>query len=1244
MSHRSPARAVALLLSLAGAPLAAQGVDVIRGRVTGPDNLPVEGAQVTVTTLSGAVSRTGRTDTNGRYMITFPGGDGDYFVNFAAIGFAPRRFEVKRVAEEDILVADARLSRAATALDAVRVEAPRDRPTRNDNAADIGGSERRTDVSALAASQLGDLAAMAASLPGVLLVPGADGDPSGFSVLGLSPDQNSTTLNGQNFGGSTLPRDAAVTSSLTTSPYDVSRGGFSGGNFNLRTRSGTNFIQRTASLLLDAPQLQWTDQAARALGQEYSNTSLGGLFSGPVRYNTAFYNVSYQLGRRSNDLRSLLNTDPVGLQAAGIARDSVTRLLGILGGLNVPTTAGRSFSERLSDQASLLAAFDLAPPGSRNGSAYNLTLSGAYSRQSPVSNLTTELPAHSGNRTDWNWGVQARHSTYFLFGMLSETTLGLNAQQTSNSPFLDMPSGTVRVNSTFADGSNGVKTVAFGGSPTLATSTASSSVAFTNQLSWFTASNKHRIKLTTEFRRDAYSLDQRPNQYGSLAFNSLGDLQLGIPALFSRQLQPRVRGGSQLVGAIALGDSYRPVRDLQIQYGVRLDGNRFDIGPAENPQLALLFGTTNTSVPNRLYVSPRLGFSWTYGEAAQIGGFDGAFRGPRAVVRGGVGVFQSTPGTQLPGSSIDNTGLPTGLQQLTCVGAAAPVPDWSTWLANPSTIPATCAGGSPGFASAVPNVSLLAGDYVAPRSWRANLQWNGPVLGNRLNATFDVTYSANLNQAGNVDLNFLGTPQFTLAGEAGRPVFVAPSAIDSATGAIAAGASRTSALYNRVTQLRSDLRSESRQFRVTISPSTFNSSYAWSLSYVYSTVRDRQRGFNGSTGANPYDVEWARSAFDSRHQVQYSVFYNWLDVVRISWNGSIRSGTPFTPLVSGDVNGDGYFNDRAFVYNPATTTDPAIAASMRALMASAPSYVRDCLASQMGAVARRNSCEGPWTTTANLSLSFNPLRLRLPQRASLSLMVSNPLGAADLLLNGEKNVQGWGQAAIPDQNLLYVRGFNPTTQRYKYDVNQRFGSANPLFSTFRTPVTLTAIFRLDIGPTREQQSLTQQLNLGRRTEGNKLNEGIIRAIYANGGLVNPMGQILRQSDTLGLAPVQADSLATMNRWYLVRLDSIWSPLGKFLAALPNAYDEDEAYGRYRRAREASVDLLKRITPSVRALLTDEQRRKLPAIVASYMDPRFLASIRSGTAGSGGSDLFPGGGGGPLGLPAGGGGQQTIIIR
>ena len=131
MRHRLPSFVLAVLAAAAtAAPASAQAVDVIRGRVTGPENQPLEGTQVTVTTLSGAVSRTARTDQNGRYTVTFPGGDGDYFVTFNSIGYAQRRFEIKRVADEDILIADARMSRTAQSLGEVRVQGDRTRPQR----------------------------------------------------------------------------------------------------------------------------------------------------------------------------------------------------------------------------------------------------------------------------------------------------------------------------------------------------------------------------------------------------------------------------------------------------------------------------------------------------------------------------------------------------------------------------------------------------------------------------------------------------------------------------------------------------------------------------------------------------------------------------------------------------------------------------------------------------------------------------------------------------------------------------------------------------------------------------------------------------------------------------------------------------------------------------------------------------------------------------------------------------------
>ncbi len=1236
---------LALLVLLTSSRAAsAQGVDVIRGQVTGPDDVPIENANVTATSVSGGVNRFARTDRGGRFTITFPGGEGDYFITFTSIGFVPRRFEIKRTADQEILVADAKLQRAAPMLDTVRVAAERNRVARTDGrtAPDISGTEQAATNAAVAANQQGDLNAIAATIPGVTPVTGADGDPAGFSVLGLSADQNSTTLNGNPFGSSTIPREANVSTSVVTTPYDVSRGGFSGAQFNIRTGAGSNFIRRSNSLNFDAPQLQWTDPTARALGQQYTNVSLGGSLGGPLVMDKAFYNVSYQLGRRSNDLYSLLNTSPLGLQSAGISADSVARLIDLLDAAKVPTLVnGVAPSNRLSDNGSMFGSLDFTPPGSSSGQTFNVVFNGFWSRQTPAGPLTSEFPAHSGDRTNWNSGVTGTHTAY-VKSLLSESSIGFNGNRQYGSPYTNIPNASVLVNSSFPDGTSSVGQVSFGGNPFIGTSGRNLGLNAGNQLSWFSRSNKHRIKFTSEIRQDAYERDQTTNALGTFYFNSLADVAANRPASYTRALSPRVQSASQTFGAVSLGDSWKRTPNLQIQYGMRLDANRFSTSPLLNPDVESTFGRRNDETPNRVYASPRVGFSWTYGAATQIAAFEGAARIPRAVVRGGVGVFQNVSQASLLGSAIDNTGLPGAIQQLTCVGSAAPIPDWNAYMQDPNAIPSACADGSTGgaFANSAPNVTMFARDYSAPRSVRGNLQWNGPILGNRFSATVEGTYSSNLAISSFVDLNFSASPRFFQPDEDGRPVYVQPGSIVPASGAVASRDARVSTLFNRVSEQRSDLRGVSRQLRLGINPTNFSSNFTWNTSYVYANNREQFRGFT-STSGDPTAVAWGRSTFDSRHQVTYNLGYNFFDAVRVNWFGRFASGSAFTPLTQGDVNGDGYNNDRAFVFDPDATNDPAVASTMRSLLAGGSDAARECLAAQLGTVSSRNSCQGPWTSSANLNLSFNPRKLRLPQRATVSFSVSNPLGAADLLLHGSNNLRGWGQTAFPDQTLLYVRGFDATTQRYKYELNPRFGSTNPQFSQFRQPVTLTMSLRVDVGPSRERQTLTQQLDRGRTRDGQKMSEAMLKAMYGSGGVMNPMSQLLRQGDTLKLSGVQADSLASMNRRYTVRLDSIWSNVARDLAALPANYDQSEAYGRYKRAREASVDLLIALAPSISALLAPEQKRQLPALVASHLDKRYLAGIRSGTAGNTGGGVFMGGmmmGGGDH------GGGERIIIR
>jgi hypothetical protein len=115
----------------------------------------------------------------------------------------------------------------------------------------------------------------------------------------------------------------------------------------------------------------------------------------------------------------------------------------------------------------------------------------------------------------------------------------------------------------------------------------------------------------------------------------------------------------------------------------------------------------------------------------------------------------------------------------------------------------------------------------------------------------------------------------------------------------------------------------------------------------------------------------------------------------------------------------------------------------------------------------------------------------------------------------------------------------------------------------------------------------------------------------------------------------------LNRNYTITLDSIWTPVSKYLANLPERYSQDEAYERYRAAREASVDALMRIAPLINHLLTHEQLRKLPTFVTPYLDGRYLASVRSGTQGTNLGAIMMGGG--PMPAMAGGGGGGAVVI-
>jgi hypothetical protein len=1221
-------------LAFGARDLAAQTTDVIRGKVTGPDSLPIPGVTVTATSISGNVSRNGKTDKSGNFSISFPNGDGDYIVSFASMGYAARRFQVKRTADQEFLVADARLARSAVTLDAMKVESPRQRPDRSAATSfDLSGTERGLGGGVLGLDQQGDLAAMAGSLPGFSYIPAGSDGPGGFSVFGLDAAQNLTTINGLPTGADGLPNGAAASTSISTSPYDVARGGFAGGNTNIRTRSGSNFIRRSATFAGMMPQATWTDATGRASGAASTYGQLGMSLGGPIKFNKAYYATSFDFSNTQSDLLSLLNQSPTSLTTAGVSTDSVnTSFFGQFAGTNntlsgLPQTLGRVPNDNTIRSARLLSSFDLTPPSSTTGAAYNMSVLGNYSSRTPAFLNALDLPTRGAETSSWSFGVTGRHNSYFGFGVLTETNVGISTSGGSNDPYLDMPSGSVRVSSDLGGAAPVVRNLGFGGGQNRSNNS-SLNPSFLNTLSWFSRNNKHRIKMTTELNYARQTNESFGNEFGTYTYQTLTDLANNTPSSYTRQLTPRKATTGNIIGGWSLGDSYRPNQDFQLQYGVRVDGNHFTTLPTRNAAVEAAFGVRNDKVPTPFYLSPRIGFTKTIGTAPEIVQFTGAFQAPRNVINGGVGVFQTWANTGPLSQAIAFNGLPTGIQQLSCVGpAATPIPDWSSLSTSEFNACANGVGASE-FISTAPNVNLYSQDFVSPRSVRGNLQWRGYPFNGRFSSSLNFDGSYNINQSGNFDLNFDPTVvgKFNLVEEDNRPVYVKNTSIVPSSGLISSRDAKVSQNFNQVRELRSNLTSHSEALSLTVSPYNWNYAWRWNLTYRLANTRDQINGFGGgfsgaSTAGNPQDIVWGRSASDARHEFRVGFNYNFFGTVRVNWNQSFRSGTPYTPMVNGDVNGDGYTNDRAFIFDPASATDPAVQAGMQTLLASAPDNARECLKSQLGNLAKRGSCQSPWTAGAQVTLALDPVKLRLPHRMGLSVGISNPLGAVDMLLHGEDKMHGWGQSPAPDNTLLSVKGFDPATNRYTYEVNQRFGSTSIQNTLARTPVKIQMQAQVDLGPTTERQLLTQQLDRGRAgalVKAPKMNEQMWKSQYSSGPVLNPLRQILAQADSMMLTRVQADSIASLNRWYTVRLDSVWTPIAKRFAEMPEGYDQGEAYSLYRQGREASVDLLMKVVPLVNGMLSNAQKRKL-GFMAQYMDTRYLAYVRSGTA-SGGSGI------------------------
>lgn len=1210
--HRPPAaraiaqQLVALAFVCLAIPSAAQTTpETVRGRVIDDSSRVLNGAAVTITRGPDRLVQTATTDSAGRYSSRFEPGTGDYLVYVSAVGYRPARRRVQRMASERELVADFTLARDLTLLQAVKVIA--DKPVRASNSASPFTAE--TGASEAWASGVngqvlpgarGDMNTIAGTIPGVTMTPG------GPTMLGAASTSNLVTLNGMAMAGGTLPRAARMETRVTGATYDATRGGFSGANIDSRLSGGDRFFQRRNGFVtLDAPALQVTDAIGRSLGLVNGGfrASLGA--DGEAIRRVLTYNVALDVGRTVSNPSTLVGGDTDAWRRAGVAVDSVARVTQVAGTLGIPVVGGGAPTARTRETLSWLGRIDDVRDSLRT---LALTTYVTGWREGAVGFGPLVAPASGGSQSERAVGGLFLYSQYLgpLNNWLMQNRIGASQVRTTSDPYLNAPGANVLVRSSTDAATNDVASLQLGGNPWLATDDTRWTLEGSNELIWNARGSKHRFKTQLWARGDGLAQTGLPNSLGQYTFNSLQDFATNRPASYTRTIAQPDRRATAWNSAAAISHTWNKSRYFSLLYGARVEGNMFGDAPAANTALATALGVRSDVAPARVHVSPRVGFSYVFSRSKENGngtfnnGLGSVYRTTMGYIRGGIGEFRDLYRPTTLADAIAGTGLAGSTLTLSCVGAAVPLPNWQTLQLSSAPLPTSCADGGAALAERAPSVTLVDPSFDVPRSWRASLNV-GTMLG-KLLLKVDALGSYDLSQPSTLDANFRGTPLFTLGEEGARPMFVSSNAIDATTGAVSARESRRSTDFGRVALRTSDLRGYGGQLTTTIQPDMFRLrtrvNFYTSASYTLQSVKQQFRGFDGATFGDPRAREWAAGTNDARHAFVVQAGVGIPKVGSFTLFSRVQSGLPFTPLVQSDINGDGRANDRAFIPALATTanTDPTSAdAQLRALLAASPANVQRCIESQLGAVAARNSCRGAWTQQLNMQWTpILPIRVR-GRRVTSNVIFENPLGGLDQLLHGERNLRGWGTRAAPDPVLLVPRSFDASTQRFRYDVNPRFGDTRAFRTLSRQPFRVTIDFSLDFSVPYDVQQLRRAVEPIKRKNGwERRGADSIAEIYLQ-RTSNLHRLLLAESDSIFLTAPQISALLRADSTYGDSVRALYRGLGQFLAGRPEGAVGKIELDSVTAATKKYWPLFWDQVDLVEKILTPQQRELLPFI-------------------------------------------------
>ncbi|MBA3919598.1 MAG: hypothetical protein C0516_13555 [Gemmatimonas sp.] len=1022
------------------APLSAQATEgLVAGSVRTAAGAPVAGAQVVARNEATGTQQTRQTDARGRYVFAQLPIGGPYSITVRQLGFRPVRRTGLMLNLGDRVDLDITLETATQELGAVEVRADLESKRAERVGASTIVTEKEIRQLPIQDRSFADLSIIApttsrAGTGGIITSSSsiAGGRVTGTDIR-VDGVQAKNTLWGAGFGRGpySLSVEAVREFEVVTNVYDVTQGRQGAGAVNVATRAGTN---TTAGSLFAYNRNEAFTTNTNFLGQPittFDNWQFGGALGGALRKDKLHYFVAYDRQQVAEPFSTLQVENAADWARTQVAPDSVARFLDILTRqYGLPTGRQVGTFDRGNTLNTVFGRLDW-----QMNEAHRATLRTTYSDffyDNSIPDRELSVLESRGNQKSREVQVMASVKSNLASRTTNDFRLAYTNRILENQANVRLPRAWVNVSSALPTGGTGTNQVLqFGGQRTSPELQTEVSYQLVNVLRL--DRDRSAFTLGTDHSLNDLSMFVSIETDGLFQFPNLAALEARRPSSFARlvplkDLEPRMNQWVYDGGAFAQAE-FRPRSNLTLSAGLRADVSAFLSAANPNAAVEQAFGRRTDVKPTDFALQPRAQATWTPGTSG------------RHVLRAGSGYFTAQPHYMVQINHLLNDG--SQLADVLLTGAAVPTPDFVSYRESFANVP-----GVPAGATQRPQyINMFGADFKVPRTWKSDLAYQLRLRDGGLTLGASAQYAHTSELYRYVDLNLRDQPDFRLANEDDRAVFV-PAASITATGGRNPVLARPFSQFQRVLELRSDA---AQHQKALVFDAAVRLPRGGSLtgSFTFNETRDNS-SFNCCIAitsvftpvpSDPRIASWGASNTDFRHKL---VLYGATpEVAGFQFSARVigQSGSPWSATVAQDINGDDVGagssfanqNDLAFVFDPNTSgLRQGFADSLRLVYNNPANIAGSYLRSQVGRIADRNAVRNPFVTQMDVRLSQ-----RLPsvrgQKAQLTLDVFNAASLLNHNWGGVRVVPGANQA------LLNVIGFDQAAREYRYRVNPNFG-------------------------------------------------------------------------------------------------------------------------------------------------------------------------------------------------------------